>query len=197
MHMILFEWILWLKDILKNYTNIILISIGTDNIYSDTNYVENVLLKMPNATMNVLNYHQYVNCQQGINSVFDIDCLNKINEYPPIYENILLNNTHQLNTTIWIGESALHSSGGINGITNVFLSSFYYIYQLSQLIKYNYMDIVLRQTLTGGNYELINNTNNIFTPNPDYYTLWIWRQFIGNKVIKSTLTNNNWICIFW
>lgn len=152
---------------------------------------------MSNATMNAVNYHQYVNCQIGTDSgmnstLFNMSCLNRINEYPSIYENILLNVTHQFNTTIWIGESALHSSGGVNGETNVFASSFYYTYQLCELVKYKYMNLVLRQTLTGGYYGLINNTNNeIFLPNPDYYVLYLWRQFIGDQLFQSSFSTNN------
>ena len=176
-----------------NYTKNIPITIGTDNRYDATNYVEQVLKKMANGTMKALNYHQYINCepgQIGVNqSLFDMDCLNKINQYPDIYENILLNDTHQYNTTIWIGESALHSSGGINGETNVFLSSFYYTFQLCELVKYKYMEVVLRQTLSGGNYGLLNGTNNIFVPTPDYYVLYLWRQFIGNQMIQSSFMN--------
>eukprot|EP01083_Nonionella_stella_P167678 564222_1 len=178
-----------------NDTNTMPITIGTDNYYGDTKYVQQVLSKLPNATMRALNYHQYINCEVGnpdVNeSVFDMECLDKINEYPPMYENVLLNMTHQANTTLWVGESALHSHGGKKGETNVFVSSLYYIYQLCELAQYAYMDVVLRQTLSGGNYELINGTNNLFAPNPDYYVLWMWRQFIGDRMLGSSFIDGN------
>ena len=165
------------------------LAVGTDNRYSATNYVTNVLSEMANGTMNALNYHQYINCDVGtigINeSIFDMECLEKITEYALIYQTILQNETNQMNISLWIGESALHSSGGKDGETNVFASSFYFIFQLCELAQYELMDLVLRQTLSGGYYELINGTDDVFVPNSDYFVLWFWRQLIGDAMLES------------
>lgn len=39
-----------------------------------------------------------------------------------------------------------------------------------------------RQTLLGGNYELLNKTT--LMPNPDYYTSYLWNRFVGTKILE-------------
>eukprot|EP01084_Bolivina_argentea_P042190 77826_1 len=170
----------------KNYTNKIPACIGTDNNYAATGYVQDVLSILKPGVMSIVNWHQYTNCPQEQKYVFSKDCLSTITQYPAIYENIL-SKTDQTETTLMIGESALHHSGGEDGSSNVFESSFYYTYQLSELAKISDMNIVQRQTLSGGYYGLL-DTN--FVPMSDYWVIYLWKMFIGNKVLQTSLTNN-------
>ncbi len=48
---------------------------------------------------------------------------------------------------------------------------------------------MVRQCLKGGDYELINKTSTI--PNPDYWILWLWTQFIGNHVFEYTFSGTS------
>eukprot|EP00483_Globobulimina_turgida_P005729 UN05739 len=90
----------------------------------------------------------------------------------------------------WMGEGAEYSHGGINNVTNTFTDSFYYVYQLCELLQ-NGIQGTARSTLVGGSYELIDTNTHI--PNPDYWILYIWSQLIGNKMFESRISFINGI----
>ena len=165
------------------------VSMGTDNNYMDTAYVTEVLGRLPNGTMSVLNWHQYTNCdeQDAQGYVFSAACLATITQYPAVYANIL-RQTGQTQATLMIGESALDHSGGKNNASNVFLSSFYYAFQLCELSQVDGMDLVQRQTLSGGWYGLLDTS---FAPMPDYWVLYLWRQLVGEQVLRVELGKND------
>jgi len=64
---------------------------------------------------------------------------------------------------LWLTEGALHASSGVDGLTNVFVSSLFYAHALGQLARTG-VGLFSRQTLLGGDYELINRTTG--APNP-------------------------------
>ena len=41
-----------------------------------------------------------------------------------------------------------------------------------------------RQTLLGGNYELLHKTT--LLPNPDYYTAYFWNKLIGTSILETS-----------
>ena len=67
---------------------------------------------------------------------------------------------------LWVGEGALHASSGVDGMTNTFVSSLWYAHTLGQLAR-NGVGMLSRQTLLGGDYEIVNRTTG--APNPDFY----------------------------
>ena len=172
------------------------LSIGTDNNYRETQFVEEVLSYLPfggNTTLDLLNWHQYTNCHHDVESgyVFSADCLSTITQYPAIYTNILEEaqgkQGNEGSIKMMIGESALDHSGGIEGESNVFLSSFYFMFQLGELSKVKGMDLVQRQSLSGGYYGLLDTD---FRPMPDYWLLYLWRMLIGDQVLDGVVTRN-------
>lgn len=44
--------------------------------------------------------------------------------------------------------------------------------------------VFCRQTLMGGNYELVDKES--FLPNPDYWTALLWKRLMGTKVLEVT-----------
>lgn len=70
---------------------------------------------------------------------------------------------------VWIGEGAMAYHSGQDGVTNTFSSSFSYANQLGEIAtsKPFAHSVFCRQTLTGGNYELLAHEEN-YEPNPDY-----------------------------
>ena len=87
-------------------------------------------------------------------------------------------------TPLWLTESALHAGSGVDGVTNVFTSSLWYAHALGQLAR-NGVGLLSRQTLLGGDYELINRTTG--APNPDYYVALLWHDLVGSEVHEVTL----------
>jgi heparanase 1 len=85
---------------------------------------------------------------------------------------------------LWVGEGALHASSGVNGVTNTFVSSLWYAHTLGQLAR-NGVGMLARQTLLGGDYELVNRTTG--APNPDYYVALLWHDLVGSDVLNVTM----------
>ncbi len=78
----------------------------------------------------------------------------------------------------WSGEGADHSGGGVAGLTDTFRSSFYYATQLGAL-PLNGVELMARQCLSGGDYELLQRAANAsFAPNPDFFIAWLARSLV-------------------
>jgi hypothetical protein len=78
----------------------------------------------------------------------------------------------------WMGEGADHSGGGVPGLTDTFRSSFYtaWLYGASAAAG---VQLTARQCLSGGDYELLQRDEGGFAPNPDYWTVWLFKALIG------------------
>eukprot|EP01038_Epipyxis_sp_PR26KG_P008537 gene8537-11539_t len=79
-------------------------------------------------------------------------------------------------------------AAGCPGLSDVFVAGFSYMYQLGITAKSNVVQL-FRQDIYGGNYELVNVTNwwgtASFSIAPDYYVSILWKQLIGNRVLRS------------
>ena len=82
---------------------------------------------------------------------------------------------------IGIGESGGAFNSGCTGSTNSFMSAFWYINSLGGLALRGH-DFFCRQTLTGGNYELINKITHV--PNPDYYAALLFGRLMSSTVLN-------------
>jgi len=78
---------------------------------------------------------------------------------------------------LWLGEGAFHASSGVRGLTDTFRSSLWYAQKLGSLLSTG-VSMFARQTLLGGDYELVNRTT--AAPTPDYYVLLLWHRLVGD-----------------
>lgn len=102
-------------------------------------------------------------------------------------------------TELWIDETAAAWASGTAGVCNGFLSGFWYLDQLASMATKGH-GAMARQCLVGGNYSLIeqrniyNNKNILiqaaFTPNPDYWTAWMWRHLVAGTDNDTNDTND-------
>lgn len=76
---------------------------------------------------------------------------------------------------LWVGESAFAWHSGQEGVTDTFLSSPWWMSALGQLSATH--SGFCRQTLIGGNYELVNKTTR--APNADWYVARLWKDAMG------------------
>lgn len=81
---------------------------------------------------------------------------------------------------VWMGETGGAFNSGCNGSTNAFMSAFWYANALGGFAQRGH-DMFCRQTLTGGNYELINKVTN--DPNPDFYAALLFGRLMGSTVL--------------
>jgi heparanase len=82
---------------------------------------------------------------------------------------------------IWVGESAMAWHSGREGVTDTFLSSPWWLSALASLAPTH--SGFCRQTLMGGNYELVNKTTKM--PNPDFYVARLFKDTMGSAVLKA------------
>jgi heparanase 1 len=87
----------------------------------------------------------------------------------------------QFSGALWVGESALAWHSGREGVTDTFLSSAWWLSALGGLAPTH--DGFCRQTLIGGNYELMNKTTR--APNPDYYVARLFKDAMGARVLAA------------
>jgi heparanase 1 len=88
---------------------------------------------------------------------------------------------------LWCGEGAFHASSGVRGLTDVFRGSLWFAHKLGSYFSSG-VTLFARQTLLGGDYELVNRTT--AAPAPDYYVLLLWRRLIGERALPVETTGS-------
>ena len=88
---------------------------------------------------------------------------------------------------VWVGESAFAWHSGRAGVTNTFLSAPWWMSALGKLSPTH--SGFCRQTLVGGNYELVDKNKR--TPNPDYYVARLWKDTMGSAPYAITTNDTD------
>ncbi|XP_048250499.1 heparanase-like isoform X1 [Haliotis rufescens] len=87
----------------------------------------------------------------------------------------------------WLGETSSGYGGGTPGIGNRYVAGNLWLDKLGVSAKYG-LKRVLRQSLFGGHYSLIDNNND---PTPDYWLTLLYKRLVGNKVFDVPSSSNN------
>ena len=138
------------------------------------------------SIMNALTYHHYPNCEYPNHNetVFDLSCLESVHTLADSYSSIAKSGM----TKAWMGEGSEHSGGGTPNVSNTFADCFYYLYQICEVITFD-VPGTMRSDLIGGDYELIDKQT--FLPNPDYWILYLLKQFVGDTVYNGNIGSGN------
>jgi heparanase 1 len=80
---------------------------------------------------------------------------------------------------IWLGETGNAQFGGEPGLSDVYLGGLWWTDQLGLLARCGH-DTVVRQSLTGMNYGMIDEIT--LDPRPDYWNSLLWKRLMGTKV---------------
>jgi heparanase 1 len=91
--------------------------------------------------------------------------------------------THAPKAPVWLGETGGAQCGGEPGISDAFEGSFWWLDQLGQLAARG-QQVVVRQTLSGATYGLIDDAT--LEPNPDYWASVLWKRLMGTTVLSAT-----------
>ncbi|GMH59047.1 hypothetical protein TL16_g02745 [Triparma laevis f. inornata] len=89
---------------------------------------------------------------------------------------------------IWMGEAGGAYNSGRPGVTDAFTSSFWYLDGFG-ILSENNEQTFCRQTLVGGNYGLLENTDEK-NPNPDFFALALWQNLMGQDVMEVTRSDD-------
>ncbi len=104
--------------------------------------------------------------------------LDEINTWADEVES--LRDIHASQTPIWLGETGNAQCGGAIGISDRFVSSFWWMDELGQMARRG-QPVVVRQTLSGSDYGMIRD--NHLEPNPDYWLSVLWKRLMGTTVL--------------
>lgn len=83
---------------------------------------------------------------------------------------------------VWLGETGNAQCGGQPGVSDRFVGGFWWLDQLGILAQRGQQRVV-RQTLAGSDYGLLDDVN--FAPYPDYWTSALWRRLMGAVVLDT------------
>ena len=82
---------------------------------------------------------------------------------------------------VWIGESAAAWEGGRNGITNGFVSAFWYLDTLGQAASMGHAAFC-RSSLVGNQYGLLEQKFQLYKPNPDFWVALLFRRLVIGRL---------------
>ncbi|WP_111636591.1 glycosyl hydrolase family 79 N-terminal domain-containing protein [Marinomonas shanghaiensis] len=101
-------------------------------------------------------------------------------------------NQYQPSAQLWTGETGSAQCGGQAKLSDRFVSCFWWADQLGRGAKIG-QKVMVRQSLIGGDYALINRQT--LKPNPDYWISWLWGKLMGERVF-DVQSNDPYVQIY-
>ncbi|QUX95353.1 glycoside hydrolase [Marinomonas sp. CT5] len=98
----------------------------------------------------------------------------------------------QPNAQLWTGETGSAQCGGQAKLSDRFVSCFWWADQLGRGAKIG-QKVMIRQSLIGGDYALINRKT--LKPNPDYWVSWLWGKLMG-ELVFDVQSNDPYVQIY-
>jgi heparanase 1 len=92
---------------------------------------------------------------------------------------------HAPRAAVWLGETGSAQCGGEQGFSNSFADALWWLDELGRVARRG-QGVVVRQTLSGSDYGLIDDVTT--EPNPSYWASWLWRSFMGRRVLAVAET---------
>lgn len=89
---------------------------------------------------------------------------------------------------VWLGETGNAQAGGEPGVSNTYVSGLWWLDQLGLMARRGHK-VVVRQTLVGSDYGLLNYET--LAPNPDYWNSLLWKKLMGKTVLQINKTTEN------
>jgi len=138
------------------------------------------LLTAANGSMHAVTFHDYADdcCTPTGGNALNVSCLDALFGKAAFLRDI----AGEFGAATWNGEGALHAYSGVSGLTNTIVSTAYYMHALGSYAESGF-GLFSRQTLIGGDYELVNRTT--FLPTPDYYGLLLFRRLAAGAALES------------
>lgn len=91
---------------------------------------------------------------------------------------------------VWLGEGAMASNSGQEGVTDTFLSTLWFTNALASVAQTKPIPISTwcRQTLVGGHYGVL--AQGTLDPLPDFYLMRLWTHIVGNQAVGPLETHS-------
>jgi len=84
---------------------------------------------------------------------------------------------------IWITETAAAAGGGVSGLSDRFVDGFLWLDKLGMAASKG-IDVVVRQTLSRGQYGLLEGQKGYFDPRPSYWLTLLFKRLVGRRVLE-------------
>lgn len=123
------------------------------------------------AVLHAITFHQYPYCvlpDVSGGTVLSLRCLGQLTRAAASFAALAAN----WSIVAWAGEGANCWAGGVPRVTNAYVDLFYYALQLREMARHG-VAAVVRQTLLGGDYALIDAR---LRPNPSYWLAVLWNR---------------------
>lgn len=85
---------------------------------------------------------------------------------------------------VWLGETGNAQCGGEPGVSDRFVGLLWWLDQLGMMAARG-QRVVVRQTLTGADYGLLDAKT--LAPTPDYFGSLLWKRWMGPRVLSATV----------
>jgi heparanase 1 len=85
---------------------------------------------------------------------------------------------------VWLGETGHAQCGGQRGVSDRFVSSFWWLDELGRMARRG-QPVVVRQALSGGDYGLMDDAT--LTPRSDYWVSVLWKRLMGTTVLGAVV----------
>jgi len=89
---------------------------------------------------------------------------------------------------IWLGETGNAQFGGEPGLSDAYLGGLWWLDELG-LVARSGTQVVVRQTLSGSNYGMMDDVQ--LTPRPDYWNSLLWKRLMGTEVYSTLAEGDN------
>lgn len=99
-----------------------------------------------------------------------------------------LRDRHAPNAEVWLGETGHAQCGGEPELSDRYVAGLWWLDQLGSQAK-DGQNVVVRQTLVGADYGMLNRET--LEPNPDYFNSLLWKQLMGSRVLDLKVRGNN------
>ena len=124
-------------------------------------------------------HHYYVNSDTATFADFiSIPVLDSL--IPELNLSMSIGRGYDPNIPVILGETSSCWNGGAKNLSSSFVAGFMWLDKLGLSAGFGLYS-VMRQEFIGGNYGLINKTT--YQVNPDYYTSYLFKNLIGNRVL--------------
>lgn len=81
---------------------------------------------------------------------------------------------------LWLGETGPAQCGGVAELTDRFGASLWWLSHLGVAAQTGHQ-VVIRQSLVGGDYALLSYLDGGYSPNPDFWASVMWQQLMGPR----------------
>ncbi|MFN3200583.1 MAG: hypothetical protein ACE366_19445 [Bradymonadia bacterium] len=92
-----------------------------------------------------------------------------------------LTTEHAPEARVWLGETGNAQCGGEPGVSNTFVSGFWWLDQLGRMARRG-QQVMVRQTLSGSEYGLLKDAD--LSPRPDFWTSVLFKRLMGPEVLQ-------------